>query len=112
MGQVMTIKAFSWFLAAAYLVFGVAFFRVISAFNGMFLNMGMPLPVLTRPVLFIGPVGWLVLAVFGAVIIVLKDLKVKSSLPNVFFGVVLILTVLAVFIAMTQPYFGPVEDLR
>ena len=108
----MRIKGFSWFLAAAILIFGLSLFKLTTGFETMFTSIGVPEVGMRRVVNFIGPSGWLVLAVTGAFLVALKDLKFRSPFLNPVFAAVLILTYAAVFLTVVFPFFGPVDYIR
>jgi len=64
----MRKKTHSWILMAPYVVGGVGLFYYISKFAAVFGEVGESLPIPTRVVMFVGPAGWLALAVLSALI--------------------------------------------
>src|SRR5580704_2264378 len=89
-GRSMRIKLCSWILAAAYFIFGLVIFLMVSRFAAMFANLGVTLPGITGAIYAVGATGWLVASFFGAIIVVLKDLKFQSTLLNPIFTLALI----------------------
>jgi type II secretory pathway component PulF len=107
----MRIKATSWILAALYAAFGVAFFRIIPSFQRAYDGFEVNLPLPTRVVLCLGPIGWLVVFWLTAVFIVLKDRGSAGRWWNLCFAVLLIAivggAVLALFFPIFQLHEGP-----
>ena len=87
----MKVKIYSWVLAAVYLLCGVWLFVVVPVFRKvMYSEAGVtPSRLMTKIVLAVGPLGWLMLSILSAVVIVLKDLRYRSRLLNALFSVFL-----------------------
>jgi hypothetical protein len=95
----MKVRTYSWILAASYLLCGVMFFVVVAKFQAILSELEVPLPLLTRAVFLVGPLGWLTSAVVVAVGVVLKDLRFRSRFLNPLFTVILFLAVGSIVVA-------------
>lgn len=99
----MKVKAFSWILAAMYLLCGLFFVIVVPGFQAVFAEMEVDLPALTRAVFFVGSIGWLAFAALGCAVTVLKDMKFHSPWLNPLLTIVLALLVSGMAVAMFLP---------
>jgi hypothetical protein len=102
----MKVRIYSWFLASLYLLCGATFFVVVAKFQAFFSELEVPLPLLTRAVFFVSPLGWLALAVVVALAVVLKDLRFRSRFLNPLFTIILLVAVggiaVALFVAILE----------
>jgi len=105
----MKVKIYSWVLAAVYLLCGVWLFVVVPVFRKvMYSEAGVtPSRLMTKIVLAVGPLGWLMLSILAAVVIVLKDLRYRSRLLNALFSVFLFCVFACVVSGLLVAGFGP-----
>jgi hypothetical protein len=99
--NLQTVRAYSWFLAAAYLVCGGICAYFVKSQSSIYASANMPLPGLARLIVSIGAENLMLLAVFGAATVAVKDLIVHSKLLDVFFTVALIWALTAMYVALT-----------
>jgi len=98
----MKIKAYSWMLAGAYLICGIALFLIIPKCD--FSGFARPLPFLTRAALALGSFGWLGLALAAGALVILKDLRFRSRLLSVLLTVVLGVWICCMAIGLFLPF--------
>jgi type II secretory pathway component PulF len=99
----MKIKPFSWFLAGAFLLFGVVFFVTLPKFETIFSGLDVLLPSPTRCVLTVGRFGWLSVAVIAGALLILKDLKFRSRLWDWIFLMLFALWAGSITVALLLP---------
>ena len=86
----MKIKTASWVLGGAHILCGVIFFAVMSKCQVAFSERGIVLPAPTRAAFAISPLGWLLLTVVTASIVMLKDLAFPWRVLNFAFFIALL----------------------
>jgi hypothetical protein len=99
----MKIKAYSWILAGAYLIWGIALFIVVPKCTEIFSGFAR-LPFLTQSVLALGSFGWLGIALAAGALVVLKDLRFRSRLLSILLTAVLLVWMCCMAIALFLPF--------
>ena len=77
-------------LAGAYLFCGFGISYVVRELQTIFSGFGIDLPIITRVLLDVGPVGWSCAALAAGFLVILKDLRFRSRLLNPLFTMLLV----------------------
>jgi hypothetical protein len=102
----MKIKLYSWFLAGAYLLCGVMVFFVLPYFLAMLPQGGIQdFRVFYRAVFSVGPLGWLLVALTIAAIVVLKDFWFHSRFLNPVFTAILVVLASGIIFAIAVVWY-------
>jgi hypothetical protein len=102
----MKVKTYSWILAGAYSLCGLALFVAVLRVHKLITIWGISLQPITIAVLTVGPIGWLLLSLAAAVLVVLKDLRFRSSLLNPLFTFTLVSWVVLAVFALLSPFMA------
>jgi hypothetical protein len=88
----------------------------LETFEGLFADMGAPLPGLTRLVLSVGTVGWCVILGTAAMGLVVKEALIRQ--PGIRLGINVVAALIAVIFflvyrhVLTAPMYGMLEPLQ
>jgi hypothetical protein len=101
---------YSWFLAGVSVLWGMWLCHGIPEFQAALLRVHGPVPFMTRTVVAVGPIGWLVLSAAFAVLVILKDRKFRSRYWNPLLTIFLMISAGGVMYALIYPFlqFGDV----
>ena len=99
----MKIKIYSWILAGAYLLCGVALFPILVKLQMLFSGFGMELPFATKAVLALGPFGWLCTSVAIGTLVILKDMRFRSRLLNPLLTFILVAWAICIAVTLLYP---------
>jgi hypothetical protein len=112
----MKVRISSWVFAAVYLFAGACSFVVLPRFRTIYQDLygaDLSLPFLTRLVLGITPLGWLLLACTLAALLIWKDVRGRSAmLPNWAALVILLASGLLVVVALFVPLIVDIDSME
>ena len=100
------IKIYSWILAGAYPLCGLAFFVTLFKLQKVFAGMGIQLPWVTVTTLSVGRFEWLGASVAMGALVILKDLRFQSRLLNPLFTVALVSWIICMAVALLYPFMA------
>lgn len=87
----MKIKPYTKILAGAYVLCGLLFFFITLHFRSLYSEEDVQVAFITKAVLAVGPLGWLLVTLVLAALVVLKDFRFRSRFMN---------SILTVFLAL------------